>query len=147
MAETTAYAAVLPFRVRDGRLEVALVTAEARSGWGVPLGRVRPGESAREAAIRESQEESGLLGQLHASSLGTYRCSREGHKVRVELYPLRVQHEMSTWPAMNRRERAWLPADDALNRLRPRGLRSLVATWIERAPESRPRPEPAPVVP
>ena len=54
-------AAVIPYRIRKERVEVALVTRSAARGWIVPKGSVDQGEQPREAAIREAEEEAGLL--------------------------------------------------------------------------------------
>jgi 8-oxo-dGTP diphosphatase len=62
-----------------------LICEIAGRGWCVPSGHVEPGESAKEAARRETLEESGAtLGDLHY--LGCYQI-RERREVRwAELY-------------------------------------------------------------
>ena len=52
-------AAVIPYRIRKERLEVALVTTSTGKGWIVPKGSVDEGERPRDAAIRE-----GMAGAL-----------------------------------------------------------------------------------
>ncbi|MFJ9540984.1 NUDIX hydrolase [Streptomyces sp. NPDC101225] len=51
--------------------------------WGVPCGKLEPGESARDGALRELKEETGLLGEVvrkvgESSFLSEYR----GHEVK-----------------------------------------------------------------
>ena len=60
--------------VRDAAGRVLLVrraNEPSRGLWSVPGGRIEPGESAREAAVREVREETGLeveLGELLLTS-------------------------------------------------------------------------------
>ena len=62
MARVHRQAAVIPYRIRKERIEVALVTTSRGKGWIVPKGSVDSGERPRDAAIREAEEEAGLLG-------------------------------------------------------------------------------------
>jgi predicted NUDIX family NTP pyrophosphohydrolase len=63
---TVLTAGVLPFRFRDGGVEVLLVRPRKsgrgpkRRAWQIPKGQVRPGERTLEAARRELWEEAGL---------------------------------------------------------------------------------------
>jgi len=47
--------------VLDGEDRVCLVRDEKRDQWTLPMGRVEPGESVREAVVREVSEEAGLV--------------------------------------------------------------------------------------
>src|SRR5205809_18681 len=62
MARVHRQAAVIPYRIRKARIEVALVTTSKGNGWIVPKGSIDDGERARDAAIREAEEEAGLRG-------------------------------------------------------------------------------------
>lgn len=50
----------VPYRRRDGELEVALVGLDEPPVWKLPKGHVEPGEDLIEAAAREVREETGL---------------------------------------------------------------------------------------
>jgi ADP-ribose pyrophosphatase YjhB (NUDIX family) len=52
-----AVVAVIP----DGDGRVCLVRDEKRDQWTLPMGRIEPGESVREAVVREVEEEAGLV--------------------------------------------------------------------------------------
>lgn len=67
----------LIYRRRQGRVDVVLAGRRRASGemvWGIPKGHVESGESAREAAIREVREETGIDGEIEAE-LGDIRYS------------------------------------------------------------------------
>lgn len=53
-------AGALVWRVRTGRLQVALVHRPRYRDWSWPKGKLEPGERVEEAAIREVAEETGL---------------------------------------------------------------------------------------
>ena len=57
-------AGTVPWRVRDGRLEVLLVHRPRFDDWGWPKGKLDPGEASAVAAVRETLEETGLLVRL-----------------------------------------------------------------------------------
>ena len=70
-------AAVIPYRVRDDRIEIALVTSQRGKRWTVPKGSLDDGEGAMDAAIRETEEEAGLLGELVERPIGSYRYTKQ----------------------------------------------------------------------
>jgi phosphohistidine phosphatase SixA/ADP-ribose pyrophosphatase YjhB (NUDIX family) len=57
-------AGTLPWRRRDGRLEVAIVHRPKYDDWSWAKGKLDPGEHASVAATRETLEETGLLVRL-----------------------------------------------------------------------------------
>ena len=111
-------AAVIPYRIRKERVEVALVTTSGGKGWIVPKGSIDDGERPRDAAIREAEEEAGLRGVVARKPLGRYRHpKRDGHR-RVEVYPMRVTKVLEHWLEDNFRRRRWVRISDAASRLR-----------------------------
>jgi 8-oxo-dGTP diphosphatase len=66
--------------VRDGR--VAVVHRPKYEDWSLPKGKLDPGESFEEAALREVQEETGIRGELVRELPSTsYRDSKDRPKV------------------------------------------------------------------
>ena len=53
-------AGVVCWRITHGKLRVLLVRQKGRSDFSLPKGKVEPGESLPEAAVRELREESGV---------------------------------------------------------------------------------------
>jgi 8-oxo-dGTP pyrophosphatase MutT (NUDIX family) len=59
----------LLYRHRSGGVDVLLAGRRRPSGdmvWGIPKGHVEAGESARETAVREVREETGMMGEIEA---------------------------------------------------------------------------------
>ena len=51
----------LPWRLRDGKLEVLLIKQFAhKDSWGIPKGHVHEGETPEQCALREVREEAGV---------------------------------------------------------------------------------------
>lgn len=118
MAQARRQAAVIPYRIRKARVEVALVTRSKGKGWIVPKGSVDEGEQPRDAAIREADEEAGLRGQVPRKPIGRYHHINDDERCRVDVYPMRVTTIRSRWLEHHRRERRWMAASDAAGRLR-----------------------------
>lgn len=57
-------AGTVPWRVRGGELEVALVHRPAYDDWSWPKGKLDPDEEGAAAAARETEEETGLAVRL-----------------------------------------------------------------------------------
>jgi len=113
MARLRRQAAVIPYRIRKARLEVALVTTSKGKGWIVPKGSIDEGEGARDAAIREAEEEAGLRGIVTRRRLGRYRHVNGHGPCLVDVYLMRVTDVMEEWLEDNLRRRRWMRLPDA----------------------------------
>ena len=101
-------AAVIPYRIRRARLEVALITTSSGRSWIVPKGSVNRGERPREAAIREAEEEAGLLGVVARRPIGHYRYVNGNGACRVDVFPMRVTNVLEHWLEDGLRRRRWM---------------------------------------
>jgi phosphohistidine phosphatase len=111
-------AAVIPYRIRKERVEVALVTTSRGKGWIVPKGSVDEGELPRDAAIREAEEEAGLLGVVGRKPLGRYIHTNDARRCRVDVYVMRVTGVLEHWLEDRLRRRRWMRIPDAAACLR-----------------------------
>ena len=118
MAHVRQQAAVIPYRIRKARIEVALVTTSKGKGWIVPKGSVDEGEHPREAAIREAEEEAGLLGIVPRKRLGRYLHVKGNHRCQVDVYLMRVTDVLESWLEDDLRRRRWMRVPEAALRLR-----------------------------
>src|SRR3954468_2966067 len=79
--------AVISFR--DGAEYVALIATRGRTRWGLPKGAVSEGETSEQAALREVNEETGLLAEI-VKPLDTieyfFRASGTLIRKRVDFY-------------------------------------------------------------
>jgi phosphohistidine phosphatase len=118
MARVHHQAAVIPYRIRKERVEVALITTSTGKGWVVPKGWVDEGEGPREAAIREAEEEAGLRGVVARRPVGRYHHAKGSDRRRVDVYVMRVTKELEHWLEDKVRRRRWMRVADAADRLR-----------------------------
>ena len=118
MARIHRQAAVIPYRVRKKRVEVALVTRSRGKGWVVPKGSVDAGELPRDAAIREAEEEAGLLGVVGRKPLGRYIHLNGEGPCRVDVYTMRVTDVLERWLEDDFRQRRWMRVRDAAAKVR-----------------------------
>jgi len=133
MARGRRQAAVIPYRIRGQRLEVALVTTSRGKSWIVPKGCVDDGERPRDAAIREAEEEAGVRGVVARKRVGRYWHVNGRGPCLVDVYLMRVTKVLEEWLEDKLRRRRWMQAPEAAEFLQQdlqkfvRGLESSVA--------------------
>ena len=113
MARVHQQAAVIPYRIRKERVEIALVTRSGGKGWIVPKGSVDAGERPRDAAIREAEEEAGLRGVVARKPVGRYLHVKANSLRQVDVYLMRVTNVLEHWIEDGWRRRRWMRVPDA----------------------------------
>jgi 8-oxo-dGTP pyrophosphatase MutT (NUDIX family) len=113
MAQLYRQAAVVPFRIRDERVEIALVTTLRGKRWVIPKGSLDEGERSQDAAIRETEEEAGLIGDLERKRLGRYYFTRANERYVVDVYLMQVTTVLDHWLEADLRRRRWIAVDKA----------------------------------
>lgn len=127
MARLHRQAAVIPYRLRKERIEVALVTSAGGKRWIVPKGTIDEGERPWDAAAREAEEEAGLLGVVDRTALGFYHSTNGNGRCRIDVFLMRVTAVLDHWMEDRLRHRRWMPLSDALARVHP-DLRPFIQT-------------------
>jgi 8-oxo-dGTP pyrophosphatase MutT (NUDIX family) len=100
--------------MRDG--EVALVHRPRYDDWTLPKGKLGPGESFEDAAVREVEEETGIRGRL-VRELPATTYNVTGRPKVVRYWLMDVEHEGSFVPNDETDQLRWVPADEALRLL------------------------------
>ena len=115
MADVVPQAGGIAFRGCGRDLTVLLVTSKKQAGvWIFPKGHIEPGETAAEAGVRETQEEAGVTGDLLGEIGEPLEYDWGGKRYRVQYFLIRATAES---PASDGRTIAWLPFEQALERL------------------------------
>jgi 8-oxo-dGTP diphosphatase len=96
----------------DGGLEVAVVHRPKYDDWSFPKGKLDPGESWEEAALREVEEEIGLRCRLGHELPPTSYLDPKG-RAKVVRYWLMEPLEGAFAPSGEVDEMRWLPAVEA----------------------------------
>lgn len=108
-------------------LEVLLITSLSTRRWIVPKGWPMEGLSLAQAAAREAAEEAGVIGQADETPLGHYHYMKEKKDgsalpCRVSVFALAVSGQRPHWAEEGARELAWLPLEEAAQRVSEPGL-------------------------
>lgn len=123
--------AVVPFVLKDGALEILLITNRSGKRWVIPKGLVEDDLTAQQSAVREAYEEAGIKGKVYKKSIGEYQYRKWLGICNVEVFLFEVHDELEEWPEDHFRERAWLSVDEAAKLVDEKALKKI----IRRVPE------------
>ena len=128
----------LPWRIRDGKVEILLITSRGTGRWIIPKGWPMDGATPAEAAATEAYEEAGVEGKLSNAVLGFYGYrkvidSGDDLPIVVAVFPLRVKKMLKDWPEKAERKRRWVSQKKAATLLHEPELCQLVRHFEARA--------------
>ncbi len=125
--------AVVPYRFRDGQVEVMLITSLQTQRWVVPKGHLEPDMSPSESAANEAYEEAGLKGAVRNRAIGVYDYIKIDEIVdvtrRVEVFPMKVSHILDDWPEKAMRQRKWMTLEEAVDAVDEPDLKKIIASF------------------
>jgi len=100
------------FRRDGGVVSILLVRAKrAPDLWILPKGHIEPGESDADTALRETQEEAGVTGELIGPVGQPLEFDNGREFVRVQYFLIRA---LSESPETDGRVKQWFPFDEAV---------------------------------
>jgi 8-oxo-dGTP pyrophosphatase MutT (NUDIX family) len=130
----------LPFRRRDGEIEVLLITTRRKKRWSVPKGwpiKAQKAHAAQRTASVEAFEEAGVSGKVSAREVGRFknRKVKKGQIVKcdVRLYPMHVRIERKSWPEKHERKRLWVRPSKAADLVQKPGLKKAIKKLHDQA--------------
>lgn len=100
----------------NGGLEIVLVHRPRYDDWSLPKGKVDPGETDEEAALREVEEESSVIGRLGPELTSTTYIDRSGRTKTVRYWAMTPERGVPLG-ANEVDEACWVPLDEARRRL------------------------------
>ncbi|HVU85811.1 MAG TPA: NUDIX hydrolase [Pirellulales bacterium] len=130
-------ASAVPFRRTESGYEVCLITSISSGRWGFPKGLIDPGETARQTALKEAQEEAGLRGNIVGEPLGEYQYAKWGVMLTVTVYLMEVTAVEESWLEADRRQRRWVAIESAAAMLDRRYLARMLRLAVERLRSER----------
>lgn len=118
---------VIPYRIREGRVEILVVMSSKRKHWVVPKGVSDPATSLQASAAKEAFEEAGVEGEVGETALGSYQYEKWGAPCTVQVYPMRVSHILDEehWEESHR-GREWLSPKQAVKRVKQPELKPMI---------------------
>jgi 8-oxo-dGTP pyrophosphatase MutT (NUDIX family) len=123
--------AALAWRLRDGEVQVCLVTSRSTGRWILPKGWPEKDLSHAEAAAREAWEEAGLKGKAGPEPCGEYEALKGVGEdltvpVRLKVFLLAEPTQSKDFPEKGQRKVKWLSLDKAVARADEDGLCKLI---------------------
>jgi 8-oxo-dGTP diphosphatase len=97
--------------VRDG--EVAVVHRPKYDDWSLPKGKLDPGETWEQAAVREVEEETGIRARIVAELAPSHYRDRKGRPKTVRWYRMEVEDVGTFDPGAEVDELRWLAPAEA----------------------------------
>ncbi|HBE93034.1 MAG TPA: NUDIX hydrolase [Gammaproteobacteria bacterium] len=113
--------------MRNGKVEILIISSSKRKHWVVPKGIWEPGLTAQESAAKEALEEAGIEGRIADTVVGTYVYPKWGAACTVEVYSMEVTRVLpeEEWEEVHR-GREWVSPEQAAKRLRQDELKPMV---------------------
>jgi phosphohistidine phosphatase len=122
--------AVIPFRRKHHGVEILLITSRGKKRWIFPKGVIDPGLTARGSALKEAREEAGIEGKILENPVGEYHYEKWNGSIRVQVFAMEVTRTLEHWEEEDERERKWLHAGRAADRLDRKELRSMLRRFL-----------------
>ncbi|MEH2414616.1 NUDIX hydrolase [Nostoc sp.] len=122
---------VIPYRVNNGKIEILLITTRNFQDWVIPKGDIPNGMSPPDSAAKEAWEEAGVIGQVDANELGTYKYRKRGKSYRVKMYLLPVDMLSEDYPEASKRKRQWVEVNKAIRRVKFNSLKRILKGFFQ----------------
>jgi len=108
----------LCYRIRDGKVQILLITSRGSGRWIIPKGWPMDGETPAKAAATEAFEEAGVEGKVSNICLGIYSYSKDLPKsdntpIVVAVFPFKVKNMLKKYPEAGQRKRKWVSINKA----------------------------------
>ncbi len=103
-------------RNKSGTLDVVLVHRPRYDDWSLPKGKVDPGETDEQAALREVEEETTIRAKLGPELPTTVYLDRSGKQKRVRYWAMTV-HKGAPAGANEVDKAIWVPLSEASERI------------------------------
>jgi phosphohistidine phosphatase len=123
---------VIPYRMRDGKPQILVISSSKRKHFVVPKGIKDPGLTPQASAAKEAREEAGVEGRVGDDPIGSYAYGKWGSTCTVDVYPMEVTEVISEdkWEERHR-GRQWVSPEQAIGRLKQKDLAPMVERLAE----------------
>lgn len=131
LRKQTSSGGIIYRKTDDNPVEVALISVRDGNTWCLPKGIIDKGETPEMTAVREVQEETGLLGNV-IDRLGTisywYYIKGENIKCRKTVHFFLMEYISGSTSEHDSEvnDASWLPLEKALDLITFRGDRSIL---------------------
>lgn len=106
--------AIIPYSLKDGELQILLITSIRKKKWIIPKGFIEFNLSAFESAKKEAFEEAGVIGTNETIELGSFTIKKYGGRTNIVVYSMEVEKFKDDYPEKNLRKRNWFTVEEAI---------------------------------
>ena len=106
--------AIIPYSIKDGELQILLITSIRKKKWIIPKGFIEFNLSAFESAKKEAFEEAGVIGTNETIELGSFTIKKYGGRTNIVVYSMEVEKFKEDYPEKNLRKRKWYTVEEAI---------------------------------
>lgn len=129
--------AALCYRVRDGKIQIFLISSRGAKRWIVPKGWPMNAKTPGAAALQEAWEEAGVRGRIVGGCLGVFSYEKEledGEKLPVValLYAVEVKSVATEYPEAGQRQRKWVSRKKAMKLVKEPELARMIRDFDPR---------------
>lgn len=130
--------AALPYRSAgggaDAPVSILLVTSRETRRWVIPKGNPMAGLLSHAAAAVEAEEEAGVRGAVCPTPMGCYQYLKRRKNgtsliIEVDVFPLAVTEELSSWKEEEERDRRWFSRAEAADAVEEADLAALIRSF------------------
>jgi 8-oxo-dGTP pyrophosphatase MutT (NUDIX family) len=107
--------AALCYRVKNGKIQVLIITSRGTKRWIVPKGWPMDGKTPGQCALQEAWEEAGTVGKAKDVCLGLFSYRKilddgddDGLPCVAMVYPVKVKKLETKYPEAGQRKRKWV---------------------------------------
>lgn len=118
--------AVIPYRLKEGKLEILLVTSIKKKNWIVPKGYIEFNLTPFESAKKEAYEEAGVVGSNETVEVGQFINEKKSGKELVKVYTMEVDEELDDYPEKNLRKRKWFVYEEAIEKVQNNQIKNFL---------------------
>jgi len=106
--------AIIPYCIKDGELQILLITSIRKKKWIIPKGFIEFNLSAFESAKKEAFEEAGVIGTNETIEMGSFTIKKYGGRTNIVVYSMEVEKFKDDYPEKNLRKRKWYTVEEAI---------------------------------
>lgn len=107
------HAGCVVFRYDEDKVRFLVISSSTREHWVLPKGHIDPGEAPEETALRELEEETGVVGKV-IRPLSVQSFEMAGREVVIQYFLVRMT---GSKPAQENRKLLWEDLDSAREKL------------------------------
>jgi 8-oxo-dGTP pyrophosphatase MutT (NUDIX family) len=123
---------VIPYRWKNGELQVLLITSIKKNKWILPKGYIEFNLSPFESAKKEAYEEAGIIGTNETVQLGSFRIERSIGVCDLLVYSMEVIEVLDDYPEKDERKRKWFSVKEAADNIKVPEVSGMILSLEEK---------------